>query len=651
MQATKQQLSPSSKKSAPDGQSDCLIISIPSSPKAKSAPATPCNVTPTAFHQHTSHLDAMLNPNPANTLPPDIRKNMTERQAATCRVLNSNFAVSGANLPTSLPAISYQYLDELFKRGQLALEAKDYLAATRFLSQCIKLATSEHERVNEFPYLKQNFEVYCKRAEAHFYLENYNEAIDDSRAAHDLNPKCTQAYYHQGRAQFCIGQYADCLAVLSFGLSQEPNNKHLFEALVDSALDSEQFKAGFEPKYNTLKSLDLHKQPFVVVSVLGQELLAKDCVQHSAIVLESALKMENKLGNANRKLISSVLSTLSYAYSLMKNYEKAISYMKEELEIETKLDNVVGQCRVLSNMGHTYYKMRNYDESIEVHRKHNNLAMRTRLYLQLSAGLNAIGHVHVARNDFTCALTSHSNCLEILKQLGDNEFAQFKELLSIGHIHTMLNDLNAAEERYNEAILLLKSPAKISQEIQHEGSVMVYFNLAYLSLKKQSFPEAKQYYEHVIKLAKLIPAPKRYLFEMRAVNGLGQAHRLNRNFGEAKVCFENQLKLAEMLKDTRGQSQALCNLGMIAQHSKEYNLAWKLFDDNLRLVDKDPLLAAYAHSYMGSIYFLTNRYSKAQEHYETSLNMFKNLDFCSAETKTIDLNMAAILERKRVGRN
>lgn len=631
----------------------------------------------------------MLNPNPANTLPPDIRKNITERHVAE----------SGASLPSSKEGISYQYLDELFKRGQIALEAKDYSAAVRFLSQCIDLATGEGKKIKEIPYLKENFIIYCQRAEAHFYLLNYEAAIEDARAAYGLNPKCTQAYYLQGQAQYFMGAHAGCFTVLSFGLSQNPSNEHLFDALVDAALNSDQFK-DFKPKYEELKKLNQHTEPFVVVLVLGQELLSKGYVEHSAVMLESAYKMNKKethdevpsvsgqselLGISSsqvlpptpiqagsssqsypnveeqkkteypdKKLTGSVLSSLSCAFYLMGHYEKAISYMKEELQLEKKLDNVVNQCRVLSNMGHTYYKMRNYEESIEAHREHNNLAMKNSLYLQLSAGLNAIGHIHVARNDFTCALTSHSNCLEILKQLGDNEFAQFKELLSIGHIHTMLGDYNSAEERYNEAIQLLNSSKKISQETQHEGSVMVHFNLAYLALKKQSFSEAKNYYKHVIKCAELIPGPKRYLFEMRAANALGQAHRLFKNFGEAKLCFENLLELAEKLNDIRGQSQALCNLGMIAQHSKDYNIAWKLFHKNLCLVDykdcKDPLLAAYAHSYMGSIYFLTNRYTKAQEHFETSLNIFKDLNYYSNATKTIDLNMAVIQERLTLGR-
>ena len=600
-------------------------FSTPNSPKAKSAPATPCNVTPIAFHQHTSHLNSILNPSPANTLPPDIRKNLS----ATCRVLPSS--VGAQDQP-----VKSQYLDNLIKRGETSLKSKDFHGAIRFFSQCIELATNNQN----LEYLKKNFKVYSHRAEAHFYLNNYNEAIEDSMAARELNPKWTQAYYRQGRSQFLIGQYADSLAVFAFGLAQEPTNKRLFEALVDAALNSD-FKSDFETKYNKLKTLDLDKKPFVVVSVLGQDVLAKGHSEHAAIILESALRM----GADNKKFKGSVLSTIGYAYCTMRDYEKAVTYMLKELDVESELEDINAQCRVLSNLGYTYYKMRKFDKSLESHRKQLSLAMRTHLFQQASIALNAIGHVHAARNDFTSALTSHTRCLEILKQLGDNDYSQYRELLSIGHIQAMLGDYKAAQERYNEAIQLLESSCKIGQELYQVGLVMVNFNLAYLALKRQSFLEAKQYYALVIKLAQRIPNPKRALFEMRAFNGMGQTHRLFKKFDEARVWFEKQLQIAELLNDRAGQSQALSNLGMTYQHFKDYSVAWKYFEDNMRLVERDPLLKAYAHSYMGSMYFLMNRYNEAQAQYECSLNTFKDLDYCTAERKTINLNMAAVNER------
>lgn len=523
-----------------ESQRQGSVSSIPESPKAKSAPATPCNVTPTAFHQLGTHLNSGLNPSPANTLPLDIRRNIS----ATCRVLPRSIAGPYHNHQ----AISLQCLDELSRTGEELLKTNDYAGAIHAFNQWIELATKNQNRA----YLKDHFMIYIHRAEAHAKMEDYNKAIDDSIAARSLNPQFIEAYYRQGQYQLRIGKCTDSLAVFAFGLAQDSTNKPLFEALVEAALSSS-FRAEFEPKYKTLQELQLEQNKFIVVSVLGQCLLTQGNGEHAVIILESALK----LGTDNKKWKSSVLSTISYAYCSMKDFEKAITYMQKELDIENELLDVVGQCRVLSNLGYTYYKMRRFAESLEAHRKQVNVAFRSRLYQKTSMGLNALGHVHVARNDFVAALTSHTRCLEILKQLGDNDDSQVKELLSIGHVHTMLNDYDAANERYKDATSLIERSVRLTQEERRLGLIMVNFNLAYLSLRKQSFSDTTQYYSKVLQLAEELNAsdPKKVLFEMRACNGMGQTFWRFKQFNEARVWFERQKGLAEKIEDRAGQSQ------------------------------------------------------------------------------------------------
>lgn len=603
--------------------------SDPESPKAKSAPATPCNVTPTAFHQHTSHFNAMLNPSPANTLPTDIWKNLSN----TCRVVMPGALPMGAQSQAG----SLQYLEDLIRRGESLLEAENYKEAIKYFTQWENFATN-NQNIN---YLKKYFKVFSQRAEAHFNLGNYKESIEDSMSARELNPKWVPAYYREGRAQLILGQHVASLAVFAFGLTQEPNNKRLLEALVDAALKSP-FKAEFELKLQKLKSLHIDKNSFIVVSVLGQELLNNGFAEHSIIMLESALKM----GVDSKKLKGSVCSSIAHGYYLKRDYEKAVSFMEKELDIESELEDVEGQCRVLNNLGLTYYKLRKFDLSIQMHRKQIDLAMKTSLFRQVCLALNALGHIHSTLGNFNAALTSHSRCLELMKELGENNYSQFKETLAIGYINSMMGDLKGAECKYNDAYYMLQCRgSKLSDEECQTGQIMLKFNLAMLAIKRQSFSNAKQCYDDVIQLARQMSSPKGPLYEMRASMGLGHACRLFKRFDEAQLWFEKQLELAKSLKDRSGISQALTNLGMTYQYFKDYPNALKLFEDNLALVSDDPMMKAYAHSYLASMACSINNYNEAHDHYEKSLNIFKGLDNCIAERKTIDLNLAAVRER------
>lgn len=81
----------------------------------------------------------------------------------------------------------------------------------------------------------------------------------------------------------------------------------------------------FEPTFSQLETMKLHKSAFVVISVIGQELLAGGYYSAAVVVLESALK----IGTTNIKLKGSVISALSSAYWALNSLEKV--YIKISL--------------------------------------------------------------------------------------------------------------------------------------------------------------------------------------------------------------------------------------------------------------------------------------------------------------------------------
>lgn len=89
--------------------------------------------------------------------------------------------------------------------------------------------------------------------------------------------------------------------------------------------------------------MKLDKSPFVVVSVIGQELLTASHHTASVVVLEAALK----IGTCSLKLRGSVFSALSSAQWSLGNTEKSIGYMQQDLEVAKTLgmggNNVINQ--------------------------------------------------------------------------------------------------------------------------------------------------------------------------------------------------------------------------------------------------------------------------------------------------------------------
>lgn len=93
------------------------------------------------------------------------------------------------------------------------------------------------------------------------------------------------------------------------------------------------FTDTLEPTYQQLQKMKLDKSPFVVVSVIGQELLTHGFHGASAVVLEAGLK----IGTCSLKLRGSVYSALSSAYWSLGNIEKSMAYMQQDLEVTKTL--------------------------------------------------------------------------------------------------------------------------------------------------------------------------------------------------------------------------------------------------------------------------------------------------------------------------
>lgn len=91
-----------------------------------------------------------------------------------------------------------------------------------------------------------------------------------------------------------------------------------------------------EPTYQQLQKMKLDKSPFVVVSVVGQELLTAGHHGASVVVLEAALK----IGTCSLKLRGSVFSALSSAYWSLGNTEKSTGYMQQDLDVAKTLGRV-----------------------------------------------------------------------------------------------------------------------------------------------------------------------------------------------------------------------------------------------------------------------------------------------------------------------
>lgn len=211
-----------------------------------------------------------------------------------------------------------EFLDRV-RRSNQACQQGEYALAVRLYSEALAADP-------------QNCILYSNRSAAYLRLGQYGTALDDAVKARLINPKWPKAYFRQGVALQYLGRHADALAAFASGLAQDPKSLQLLVGMVEAAMKSP-LRDSIEPTYQKLQKMNLDKSPFVVVSVIGQELVSHGAYGASVVVLESGLK----IGTCSLKLRGSVFSALSSAYWSLGNSEKSVAYMQQDLEVAKTL--------------------------------------------------------------------------------------------------------------------------------------------------------------------------------------------------------------------------------------------------------------------------------------------------------------------------
>uniref|UniRef100_A0A671YBY4 Tetratricopeptide repeat domain 28 n=1 Tax=Sparus aurata TaxID=8175 RepID=A0A671YBY4_SPAAU len=425
----------------------------------------------------------------------------------------------------------------------------------------------------------QNCILYSNRSAALLKLGQHQAALDDAEKACELNPKWPKAYFRQGVALQYLGRHADALAAFASGLAQDPKSLQLLVGMVEAAMKSP-LRESLEPTYQQLQKMKLDKSPFVVVSVIGQELLTASHHTASVVVLEAALK----IGTCSLKLRGSVFSALSSAHWSLGNTEKSTGYMQQDLEVAKTLGDQTGECRAHGNLGSAFFSKGNYREALTNHR--NQLVLAMKLKDREARELGNMGAVYIAMGDFENAVQCHEQHLGIAKAL---------------------------ENKREEA--------------------RAYSNLGSAYHYHRNFDKAMSYHTHVLELAQELDEKS---IEMRAYAGLGHAARCMQDLERAKQYHEQQLSIAEGLKDRAAEGRASSNLGIIHQMKGDYETALKLHKTHLAIAQELNDYAAQGRSYgnMGNAYNALGAFDQAVRYHRQELQISMEVNDRASQAST-----------------
>ncbi|KAB0791731.1 hypothetical protein PPYR_03531 [Photinus pyralis] len=509
---------------------------------------------------------------------------------------------------TELPAANRALFVEKVHQSNAACQSGDFATAVALYTDALQLDPTNHI-------------LYSNRSAAKLKQGLFAQALQDAVTARDLCPTWPKAYYRQGVALQCMGRHGEALAAFSGGLAQDPTSQQLLSALIEASVKSP-LRHNLEPIFHQLENMKLDQSPFVLISVVGQELLAAGLYHSAVTVLESALR----IGSCSLKLRGSVFSALSSAHWALNQLDKAIGYMQQDLAIAKSLGDTAGECRAHGNLGSAYFSQGSYKEALTAHRYQLVLAMKCKDTQAAAAALTSLGHVYTAIGDYPNALASHKQCVQLVKQMGD-KLQEAREIGNVGAVYLAMGDFDSAVDCHTQHLRIAR---RLGNQVEEARA---YSNLGSSHHYRRNFAQAIVYHEKVLRLAQGIGDKS---VEARAYAGLGHAARCAGDYEQAKHWHERQLDMALATRDKVAEGRACSNLGIVYQLLGEHDAALKLHQAHLaiarNLQDRAGMGRAYGN--IGNAYSAAGFYESAIKYHKQELTISKEVHDRSAEAST-----------------
>ncbi|KAJ8312119.1 hypothetical protein KUTeg_009492 [Tegillarca granosa] len=419
------------------------------------------------------------------------------------------------------------------------------------------------------------------------------------------------------------GDFSRAVQLYTEAINLDPSNHILFTNRSAAFAKLQEFnKNKLGPTFAQLEKLKLNQSPFVIISVIGQELLAAAHYSASVMMLEAALQ----IGTCSLKLRGSVFSALSSAYWGLENIENAITYMQHDLSVAKSLGDHEGECRAHGNLGSAYFSKGHYKEALSNHRYQLALSMKLKDRQAAASALGSLGHVYTAIGDYPNALQSHKQCLFLMKQ-SNNKLSEAREIGNAGAVYLAMGEFENAVECHNKHLEIAKSLKNTVEEAR------AYSNLGSAYHYKRDYEKAISFHQQVLKIAE---QRSDKTLEARAYAGLGHAARCMHDYDNARKYHEKQLDNALQTKDRVAEGRACSNLGIIYHQLGDYKAALKLHDVHLKIARElgDRASQGRALGNLGNAYSALKEYDNAVKYHRQELSISSEVNDRHSEGAT-----------------
>jgi tetratricopeptide (TPR) repeat protein len=377
-----------------------------------------------------------------------------------------------------------------------------------------------------------------------------------------------EAFYHAG----ALGEWQLAYDILNEERGGEGKNKS-----VDSFLDLQGFYRKRADLYEEIIAGSQREQVCYRNSLnrLGICFLNLGQYEKAIAYHQQSLEISEAMGDQQEVAIS--LGNLGNCYNCLGQYEKAIAYHQQSLEISEEIGYRQGVAISLGNLGNCYNCLGQYEKAIAYHRQCLYISKEIEDWQGVASSLGNLGNCYKSLGQYEKAIFYHQKCHDISEAMDDRKGVA----ISLGNLGNCYYDLG----QYEKAIDLYQQYHDISEEISFRQGVAISFgNLS------------------------------------NCYSSLGQ-------YEKAIAYHQQSLNISEAMGDQQGVASSLHTIGSILLKLQNYSEAESKIQASL-VISQDidyKYLIAYSLRVLAEIAHKTNRPELALSHCQEALELCQEL--------------------------
>ena len=322
------------------------------------------------------------------------------------------------------------------------------------------------------------------------------------------------------------------------------------------------------------------------------------------------------------------LSSLGNAYYFLGEYQKAIEFHQQSLEITREIGDRRGEASSYMGLGNVYLSLGEYPKAIEFHQQ--SLAIDREIGDRggEAKSYNNLGNVYYSLGEYQKASEFHQQSLAILREIGDRG----GEAASYNNLGTVYNSLG----EYQKAIEFHQQSLAITREIgDRGGEAASYGNLGNVYYSLGEYQKASEFYQQSLAITREIGDRGG---EANSYMGLGNVYYSLGEYQKAVEFHQQSLAIKREIGDRGGEAESYNNLGAVYYSLGEYQKAIEFYQQSLAITREigDRGSEAKAWFNLGLTYYKLDRISEAKEAFLQSRELYQALGLAADVQKCDD---------------